>query len=312
MDFRFGVEVTNVLFEHRDGKKTATALECRCDGKEQGIPLTENDLVFVTNGSCTEGAPSTATRTTPPNGDADGPHQRLLEPVEKHRPAGPRLWPSRGNSAPTSPRPTGSRLPSPPWTGRILPLHRGHLPAGPPLGPCGHRRHRPAARTPAGCSAGPSTARASSKSRTPARSASGSTACSPTCPGDYIQKPMKDCTGCEITQEWLYHIGVPVDQIPQLAAPQRRLRPHHDALYHRFLYAPRQGGPPRRHPRRLRQFCLPGPVCRHPPGYGVHHRILGAHRHGGRLRPAGSGPRRARGSGAASTTSAPCWRAPSV
>ena len=29
---------------------------------------------------------------------------------------------------------------------------------------------------------------------------------------------MKDCTGCEITQEWLYHIGVPVDQIPQLAA----------------------------------------------------------------------------------------------
>ena len=29
---------------------------------------------------------------------------------------------------------------------------------------------------------------------------------------------------------------------------------------------PRQGGPPRRHPRRLRQLCLPGPVCRHPPG----------------------------------------------
>ena len=38
VDFRFGVEVTNVLFEHRDGKKTATALECRCGGKEQGIP----------------------------------------------------------------------------------------------------------------------------------------------------------------------------------------------------------------------------------------------------------------------------------
>lgn len=32
-----------------------------------------------------------------------------------------------------------------------------------------------------------------------------------------MKKPMKDCTGMEITQEWLYHIGVPVEQIPELA-----------------------------------------------------------------------------------------------
>ena len=37
-------------------------------------------------------------------------------------------------------------------------------------------------------------------------------------PGDFVKKPMKDCTGKEITQEWLYHIGVPVEQIPDLAA----------------------------------------------------------------------------------------------
>ena len=29
-------------------------------------------------------------------------------------------------------------------------------------------------------------------------------------PGDFINKPMKECTGYEITQEWLYHLGVPV------------------------------------------------------------------------------------------------------
>ena len=29
---------------------------------------------------------------------------------------------------------------------------------------------------------------------------------------------MRDCTGREITEEWLYHIGVPVEQIPELAA----------------------------------------------------------------------------------------------
>lgn len=36
-------------------------------------------------------------------------------------------------------------------------------------------------------------------------------------PGDYIKKPMKDCTGEEITAEWLYHIGVPTNEIPELA-----------------------------------------------------------------------------------------------
>ena len=36
-------------------------------------------------------------------------------------------------------------------------------------------------------------------------------------PGDFIKKPMRECTGAEITQEWLYHMGVPEDQIPELA-----------------------------------------------------------------------------------------------
>jgi len=36
-------------------------------------------------------------------------------------------------------------------------------------------------------------------------------------PGDYIKKPMGECTGIEITEEWLYHIGVPEDQIHDMA-----------------------------------------------------------------------------------------------
>lgn len=35
--------------------------------------------------------------------------------------------------------------------------------------------------------------------------------------GDYIKKPMRDCTGMEICEEWLYHLGVPVDQIEDMA-----------------------------------------------------------------------------------------------
>ena len=38
---------------------------------------------------------------------------------------------------------------------------------------------------------------------------SGSTALFSDKPGDYVKKPMRDCTGKEICMEWLYHIGVP-------------------------------------------------------------------------------------------------------
>lgn len=37
-------------------------------------------------------------------------------------------------------------------------------------------------------------------------------------PGNYIKKPIEKCTGIEITEEWLYHMGVPEDQIHDLAA----------------------------------------------------------------------------------------------
>lgn len=36
-------------------------------------------------------------------------------------------------------------------------------------------------------------------------------------PGDFIKKPITECTGNEIVQEWLYHIGVPAEKIPALA-----------------------------------------------------------------------------------------------
>ena len=69
-DFRFGTEVTNVIFEKKDGKKVAKAIECKVGGVEQGIMLTEDDLVFVTNGSCTEGT-IYGDQDHAPNGDAE-------------------------------------------------------------------------------------------------------------------------------------------------------------------------------------------------------------------------------------------------
>ncbi len=36
-------------------------------------------------------------------------------------------------------------------------------------------------------------------------------------PGNFVKKPMRDCSGMEICMEWLYHIGVPEGEIPALA-----------------------------------------------------------------------------------------------
>ena len=36
-------------------------------------------------------------------------------------------------------------------------------------------------------------------------------------PGDFVKKPMRDCTGREICEEWLYHLGVPERDIPDIA-----------------------------------------------------------------------------------------------
>ena len=36
--------------------------------------------------------------------------------------------------------------------------------------------------------------------------------------GDYIKKPMRECTGKEICEEWLYHLGVPMDEIEDMAS----------------------------------------------------------------------------------------------
>ena len=54
VDVQFGMDVKNVVIEDVDGKKTAKELIYVKDNKEQSIPLTANDLVFITIGCCTD------------------------------------------------------------------------------------------------------------------------------------------------------------------------------------------------------------------------------------------------------------------
>lgn len=50
----FGVDVQNVLFDIDKNKKVARRIEFIRDGKNESIDLLESDLVFITNGCCTD------------------------------------------------------------------------------------------------------------------------------------------------------------------------------------------------------------------------------------------------------------------
>ncbi len=54
-------------------------------------------------------------------------------------------------------------------------------------------------------------------------------------PGNYIKKPMRDCTGKEICMEWLYHMGVPESEIETLAESSANtipcIMPYIDAFF---------------------------------------------------------------------------------
>lgn len=50
----YGIDVKNVVITTQGSKKIAKQIEYVKDGKEQVIELTEDDLVFITNGCCTD------------------------------------------------------------------------------------------------------------------------------------------------------------------------------------------------------------------------------------------------------------------
>ena len=62
-------------------------------------------------------------------------------------------------------------------------------------------------------------------------------------PGDYVKKPMRECTGKEICMEWLYHIGVPESEIEDMAANSANtvpvMMPYIDAFFMPRAYGDR-------------------------------------------------------------------------
>ena len=222
VEFRFGTEVTNVRFEITDGKKTARAIECRTKNGDTEIPLTEKDLVFITNGSCTEGT-IYGDQNHAPVGDAEvrssgcwslwkkiaaqdpsfGHPEKFCSDIEKT------IWESATVTTANEeiidqikkickrdPR-TGKVV-----TGGIVSCRDSKWLLSWTINRQGQFKNQ-------------------KKDEVCVWVYSLFT----DVPGDYVKKPMKECTGKEITAEWLYHLGIPVEDIERLSGEECNCTP---------------------------------------------------------------------------------------
>ena len=222
VEFRFGTEVTNVRFEITDGKKTARAIECRTKNGDTEIPLTEKDLVFITNGSCTEGT-IYGDQNHAPVGDAEvrssgcwslwkkiaaqdpsfGHPEKFCSDIEKTNwesatvtTANEEIIDQIKKICKRDPR-TGKVV-----TGGIVSCRDSKWLLSWTINRQGQFKNQ-------------------KKDEVCVWVYSLFT----DVPGDYVKKPMKECTGKEITAEWLYHLGIPVEDIGRLAGEECNCTP---------------------------------------------------------------------------------------
>lgn len=66
VQFHYHTKVVNVEFAIQAEKKAAKRIDIICEGKEDSIDLTEDDLVFITNGGCVENSSIGSQNTSAP------------------------------------------------------------------------------------------------------------------------------------------------------------------------------------------------------------------------------------------------------
>ncbi len=210
--FQYDTTVTNVVMDTTPTKKIAKKIRYMQGGQEKEIELTENDLVFVTNGSITESSTY---------GDQDN------AAVLNSSPGGSwSLWKNISIQDPAFGKPEKfcSHIPETSFVSATLTTLDGEIP---PFIEKIARRDPFAGKVVTG---GIVTVKDSNwlmsftLNRQPHFKAQpkdqlvvwiyGLFADKK---GNYVKKQMKDCTGIEIAEEFLYHIGVPKEKIHDMA-----------------------------------------------------------------------------------------------
>ena len=232
VQFHYNTKVVNVAFDCAGGKKQATRIDILRDGLEDCIDLTENDLVFITNGGCVENSTIGSQNTAAPS-----------RPEIKAG-GGWDLWrkiaaqdPSFGHPDKFCYDPELSNWMSATITTldqKIVPYIKKICKRDPFSGKV--------------VTGGIVTVKDSSwllswtlNRQQQFRDQPKDQLCVwvyglfSDKPGDFVKKPMRECTGKEICMEWLYHIGVPADQIEELATNSANtvpcMMPYIDAFF---------------------------------------------------------------------------------
>ena len=214
VNFRYGVKVTNVLFDIHDGKKQAKTIVLESESGEEKIGLTENDLVFYTNGSNVEnstyGSQTQATGMDGeihPGGSFDLWRKIAAQDPSFGRPEKFCMDPEDSNWVSATVNTLDEKIL--PYIRRICkrdPLSGGVVTGG-----------IVTVRDSAWLLSWTINRQPQYRSQPEGQVLVWLYGMFSDRPGDYVRKPMRDCTGAEICEEWLYHLGVPEDQIEELA-----------------------------------------------------------------------------------------------
>lgn len=212
--FHYNTKVVNVEFDVTSNRKQATRIEIEAEGETRFVDLTEDDLVFITNGGCVENS-AMGSQNTP------APYNPEIKPG-----GGWDMWRRIAAQSPDFGNPDkfcyDSELCN--WMSatvetldqRIIPYITNICNRDPFTGKV--------------VTGGIVSVKDSSWllswtiNRQPQFRSQPKDHCLVWVyalfndrPGDYVKKPMRDCTGKEICMEWLYHIGVPENEIEELA-----------------------------------------------------------------------------------------------
>ena len=214
VDFRYNTKVVNVEFDIRADRKQATRIEIVSNDQTAFIDLTEKDLVFISNGGCVENS-SLGSQTTP-----------AAFHTEIKAGGGWDMWQRIAVQSPDFGHP--DKFCSDPeqtnWMSatvttldqRIVPYIRNICKRDPFSGGV--------------VTGGIVTVKDSNwlmswtfnrqpqfRSQPKDQLVGWIYGLFSDKPGNYVKKTMRECTGEEICMEWLYHLGVPEDQIADLA-----------------------------------------------------------------------------------------------
>lgn len=215
----YGIDVKNVIFKSKQNKKVATKIVYENDGETKEIDLTEDDLVFITNGCCTD---------TSCYGDQDNAPD--LSIIKNGKGESWDLWKNIASQASNgefgNPDKFCNHVDKTNWMSATIEVSDDdiikHI-----INIC-KRDPREGKVTTGGIV----TVKDSMENwylswtinRQPQFKSQNKNsvlvwlyALSTNKPGNFVKKPIKECTGKEVCEEWLYHIGLPINEIEKYA-----------------------------------------------------------------------------------------------